>query len=227
MIRHPVLRLLAWLACLACLVAAVAIGLGTAWFWQTFAGQGLYSTSLGRIPADPGSRAIVMDVLGVDATVPSLPIQVDTMLTVKPGQGRPGAEPADLFIGTSTADIVDEYLAGTSYTVARLVDQRWSTVEIPGQGAPSAPQSTPWTASAQGPAPSVPIDRTGPITVAILNADGSAPVDVRLFLVMVVRDAQAYQAWAIGIAVTLIVLAWTFGYVAMVRLAPRPREWTT
>jgi len=227
MIRHPILRFFAWLVCLACLVAAVAVGLGTAWFWQTFAGQGLYSTSLGRIPADPGSRAIVMDVLGVDAAVPSLPVQVDTMLTIKPEQGRSGAEPADLFIGTGPADNVDGFLAGTSYTVARLVDQQWSTVEIPGRGTPPAPQSHRWTASAQGPAPSVPIDRTGPITVVILNADGSAPVDVRLFLVMVVRDAQAYQAWAIGGAVALIVLAWTFGYVAMVRLAPRPREWTT
>ena len=69
MIRHPFLRFLAWVGCLLSLVAALALGLATAWFWQTFAGQGLYSASLGVVPADPQARAIVLDVERVEAAV--------------------------------------------------------------------------------------------------------------------------------------------------------------
>ena len=227
MIRHPFLRFLAWLGCLVCLMAAVGTGLATAWFWQAFSGQGMYSTSLGRIPVDPQARAIVMDIERIEAGVPNLPVRVQTLLTVKPSEDRPGAEPADLFIGLASAPTVDEYLVGSPYAVARLDGQDWSMAEVPGEGVPGSLDSVPWIESASGPAPSVAIDGSRPITVAILNGDQSPPVDVRLFLVARVVDATTYQAWAIGVAVGLTVMAWTLGYVAMVRLAPRQREWTS
>ena len=98
---------------------------------------------------------------------------------------------------------------------------------VPGEATLASPQTVPWAAADQGPAPSVPLDGRAPVTVTIANGDLSTPVDVRIFLVMVILDASTYQAWAIALAIALVVLAWTFGYVAMVRLAPRPREWTS
>lgn len=227
MIRHPFLRALAWLGCLLCLGAAVAIGLGTAWFWQAFAGQGQVTTTLGAIPVEPGARAVIMDIERVEAVVPNLPVTVATMLTVKPGEDQPGADPADLFIGVAPAATVDAYLQGSDYAVARLAGGSWSVTEVPGNQGLASPDSVAWSASARGPAPSVPIDGREPVTIAILNGDLSTPVDVRVFVVMVVVNASTYQAWAVALAVVLLVLAWTFGYVAMVRLAPRPREWTS
>lgn len=225
MIRHPFLRFLAWVGCLLSLVAALVLGLATAWFWQTFAGQGLYSASLGVVPADPQARAIVLDVERVEAAVPNLPLQVRTLLTIKPAQTQSGADPADLFIGLAPASEVDAYLAGSPYAVDRIVDGTWSTVLVPGDGTPPAPQEAAWVASDRGPAPSVPIEGGSGVTVAMMNADGSAPVEVRLFLVMLVQDATTYQGWAVAITIGLVVLAWTLGYVAMVRLAPRPSPW--
>lgn len=227
MIRHPFLRTLAWIASILCLLAAVAVGLGTAWFWQAFAGQGQVTSSLGAIPVEPGARAVIMDIERVQAVVPNLPVRVATLLTVKPGEDRPGADPADLFVGVASAATVDAYLQGTGYAVARLDEGRWSVTAVPGEASLAAPQSVTWVAADQGPAPSVPLDGRVPVTVTIMNGDMSAPIDVRVFLVMVILDANAYQAWAIGLAIVLVVLAWTLGYVAMVRLAPRPREWTT
>jgi len=227
MIRHPFLRGLAWLGSLVCLIAAVAVGLGTAWFWQAFAGQGQVTTSLGAIPIDPGARAIIVDIERVEAVVPNLPVRIATLITVKSGEDRPGADPADLFLGVAPAATVDAYLQGSPYAVARLDDGKWSVTKVPGEGALTSPQSVPWSAADQGPAPSVPLDGNAPVTVTIANGDLSAPVDVRVFLVMVILDASTYQAWAVALAIALVVLAWTFGYVAMVRLAPRPREWTS
>jgi len=226
MIRHPFLRLLAWLGCLASLVAAVGLGLTTAWFWHTFAGQGLYSTALGAIPAGTEARAIVLDIERVQAEVPNLPLRVQTLLTIKPDQARPGAQPADLFVGVSSAEAIDTYLDSSPYAVARLIDQTWSVVQVPGGSRPPPPESVTWRDADRGPAPSVPIAGSSPVTVVAMNADGSTPVDLRLFLLVVVPDAQSYQGWAIGIAIGLIVLAWTLGYLALVRLAPRPREWS-
>lgn len=227
MIRHPFLRTLAWLASILCLLAAVAVGLGTAWFWQVFAGQGQVTTNLGAIPVEPGARAVIMDIERVEAVVPNLPVRVATLLTVKSGADRPGADPADLFLGVAPAATVDAYLQGTGYSVARLEQGRWSVTEVPGGASLGAPQTVAWLAADRGPAPSVPLDGQAPVTVTILNGDLSAPVDVRVFLVMVILDASSYQAWAVGVAIGLVVLAWTLGYVAMVRLAPRPREWTS
>lgn len=225
MTRHPFLRFLAWLACVACLIAAVAIGLGTAWFWQAFGGQGRVIANLGAIPVADGSRAIVIDIDRVQATVPDLPLRGTASLTVKPGQDRSGDQPADIFVGLAPADVVDAYLAGASYSVGRLAEGSWTVTQVPGDQPLGAPADVPWTVSARSASPSVPLTGQAPFTVAILNGDGAAPVDVRLFLVLTLVEASTYQAWAIGLAIGLLVLAWTFGYVAAVRLAPRADRW--
>lgn len=223
---HPFLRALAWLACVTCLLAAVAIGLGTAWFWQAFGGQGRVIANLGAIPVTDGSTAIVIDIDRVQATLPNLPLRGAASLTVKPGQARSGDQPADIFVGLASADVVDAYLAGTTYSVGRLSEGSWTVTQVPGNQPLAAPDDVPWQASAQGASPSVPLTAQAPITLAILNGDRAAPVDVRLFLVLTLVQASTYQAWAIGLAIGLLVLAWTFGYVAAVRLGPRGDRWS-
>jgi hypothetical protein len=225
MTRHPFLRAVTWLACLACLAAAVAIGLGTAWFWQAFGGHGRVIASLGAIPVMEGSQAIVIDIDRVQATLPDLPIQGSVSLTVKPGQAASGDQPADIFVGLASADVVDSYLSGATYTVGRLDGGNWDITQVPGNQALGDPASVPWEASARSPSPSVELTGQAPITLAVLNGDQSAPVDVRLFLVLTIVDASTYQAWAIGLAIAMLVLAWTFGYVAAVRLGPRADAW--
>lgn len=213
-------RVLAWMVSILCLIAAIAVGSGAAWFAQAFGSQGMVISDLGAIPVEPGSQAIVMDVERVDATIPYLPIEGVAYLTIKPATAPTGADPADIFVGLGQAEAIDAYLDGSTYAVARFEGDGWSMTPVPGRRPLGSTADVPWTASARGPAPSIRLSGHAPTSVAIMNGNLSQPVSVRAYLVLSILQAGSYQSWAVGIAVLLLVLAITFGYVASVRLSP-------
>ena len=91
------------------------------------------------------------------------------------GSGKP------VFIGIAPSTAVQRYLAGTAYaTVTDL--SSGSVVVHQGSGLPGTPESVAvWTAQSSGPGTQTVTwpDQAGDWTVVVMNADGSAGVDVR------------------------------------------------
>jgi hypothetical protein len=218
-------RALLLVASLMCLLGALSLGIGAAWIAQAFGPSSRVMTDLGDIPVRPGAQAIVIDLDRVDASIPYLPVEGTASLLVKPAGERAGDDPADLFIGLAPGTVLDGYLIGGSYSVARLEDDSWTVTPVTGRRELGSTAAVEWTASARGAGPSIRLSGREPISIVILNGDLGRPVAVRAFLVLGVPEASAYQTAAVGLAVLLLVLAITLAYGALVRLRPgKPPE---
>lgn len=213
-------RALLLFASAMCLLGALSLGVGAAWIVQAFGPSSRVMSDLGEIPVRPDAQAIVIDLDRVDATIPYLPVEGTASLLIKPTGQRAGADPADIFVGLAPSTVLDGYLIGGSYSVARLDGGSWTVTPVTGGRELSSTADVEWTASARGAGPSIRLSGREPISIVILNGNLGRPVAVRAFLVLGVPEASSYQTAAVGLAVLLLVLAITFAYAALVRLRP-------
>ncbi|CAB4950760.1 MAG: hypothetical protein F2840_07680 [Actinobacteria bacterium] len=183
-------------------IAAVGLFAG-GWVWSTFGSQGLVSESMGRLTGSATSQAIVIDVERVGGEIPYLPVTGVAGLIATPAIGAPG--PPAIFVAQAPAETANEYLSGARYDVGRINDGEWSLTSVPGFRDLDPPQDANWQASASGPSARLALETATPITVVVMNADGSPPVDVLLTLQLAVPDA-----------VTIAVVLGIVGLVALI-----------
>ncbi len=213
-------RALLLFASFICLLGALSLGIGAAWIVQAFGPSSRVMSDLGEIPVRPNAQAIVIDLDRVDASIPYLPVEGKASLLIKPAGERAGDDPADIFIGLAPSEVLDGYLIGGSYSVARLKAGSWTVTPVTGGRELGSTAAVEWTASARGAGPSIRLSGREPISIVILNGDLGRPVTVRAFLVLGVPEASSYQTAAVGLAVLLLVMAITLAHAALVRLRP-------
>ncbi|MER6663907.1 DUF4389 domain-containing protein [Amycolatopsis japonica] len=169
---------------------------GAALLWLDQSGRddnGYLSTSTSyrtETPALVSERVRFAGVAGESA--PALNALGDVRLTVTESTGKP------VFIGIASSADVQRYLAGTTF--ATVTDLASGSVLVrQGAGSAGIPESADiWTARSSGPGTRTVAwpDQAGDWTVVVMNADGSAGLDVRAEAAATV-PALGWTAWSL------------------------------
>lgn len=186
-------RVLLWIVSVLLFLLGAAALAGAGWLLAVFGTSGELRTEVGSI-ACPEGRAIVLDLAGVTTTIPDAARLGETTLDV--------SSTRSVFVGASERTNVDPLLLGQSYCVANRNGADWGVVAIPGADASAFP-STIWRSAATGTDVHVPIGVNDPITVLVVNDDGSKGVNATL---AVAFRSQNVQPTAITAAIVGVVL---------------------
>jgi hypothetical protein len=194
-------------ASLVGILALLLVAVGGAGLWARASSDGGY-VSTGTHPYQTGGRAIVSDAMDVD----ELPSWLVAKLRVKATSDK------QLFVGVGPRADVDRYLAGVRHSTVE--DVSFGPFEVdyssqPGTKAPNRPgQQSFWLESSTGSGQqSVAWKiRNGSYRFVVMNADGSAGVQVEAKVgatlhgaLVVVLAALAAGLALLGLAVALIV----------------------
>jgi len=186
-------RVVLWiLAVLLFLLGAASLA-GAGWVFAVFGPNGAVHTEVGTISC-PDGRAIVLDLAGVTTSIPDMARLGVTTLDV--------ASAKPVFVGASERTNVDPLLVGQSYCVANRNGADWGVVAIPGQDAQPF-SSAMWRTAEIGTSVAVPIGVNDPITVLVVNDDGSKNVTAKL---SVTFTSESLRPTMIGAAIAGVVL---------------------
>lgn len=186
-------RIILWiLAILLFLLGAAALS-AAGWLFAMFGTSGSLHTNVGTIVC-PDGRAIVLDLAGISTTIPEVARLGTTTLDIHSSK--------EVFVGASERTNVDPILVGQSYCVANRSGADWGVVAIPGPDEVPFPGAL-WRTAQTGTDVQVPIGAADPITVLVVNSDGTRGSDAEL---AVSFTSPKIQPTAIGAAIAGSVL---------------------
>lgn len=163
-------RVILWtIAVLLILLGGAALG-GAGWLFAVFGSSGSLQTNVGTIVC-PDGRAIVLDLNGISTTIPDVAKLGQTTLDIRSSK--------EVFVGASERGNVDPVLIGQSYCVANRDGANWNVIAIPGPDEVPFPGAL-WRSVATGVDVQVPIGVNDPITVLIVNNDGTRGANAEL-----------------------------------------------
>lgn len=207
-------RVLLWiLAVLVFLLGAASLA-GAGWLLAVFGTTGELRTDVGSI-ACPDGRAIVLDLAGVTTTIPDAARLGQTTLDVS------SVKP--VFVGASERTNVDPLLVGQSYCVANRNGAEWGVVAIPGADATAFGASR-WRTVSVGTSVPVPIGVNDPITVLVVNDDGTKGVTATLAVAFRSQNVQPTVITAGVIGAVLVIAAIGLAVWALLLGRRRRRE---
>jgi hypothetical protein len=206
------------------LVTAVPSALAAAGIRSTVGTTGVVTQSVGTLRAAPSDVAVIVDGVSARLVAPSPPEWVTGALALVGTDSSSLAEDLgdvvlvaspmseSAFMGIAPVEAVNDYLDGTPYSVAvseagepdrgGLADPpgQWSSVSVPGQGAPPPPAGQQlWLAAAEGPAPELPADSLEGVTLVLMRPDAAPGPEASLRLEYRVPGAPtALESAAVG-----------------------------
>lgn len=177
------------------LVTAIPSALAATGIRSTVGTTGVVSQAVGTLRAAPSDVAVIVDGVTARLVAPTPPEWVTGALalagtdaaSLAEGLGdvvlvaSPMSESA--FLGIAPVEMVNDYLDGTPYSVAVSEGGEWSTVSVPGSGAPPPPAGLPlWRAAAEGPAPELPAGSLEGVTLVLMRPDAAPAPEASLRL---------------------------------------------
>ena len=177
------------------LVTAVPAALAAAGIRSTVGTTGVVTQSVGTLRAAPSDVAVIVDGVTARLVAPETPEWVTGALALV-GTDAPSlaedlgdvvlvASPMSesAFMGIAPVEAVNDYLDGTPYSVAVSEAGQWSSVSVPGRGAPPPPAGQPlWLAAAEGPAPELPAGSLEGVTLVLMRPDAAPGPEASLRL---------------------------------------------
>lgn len=124
-------RIVIALLAILCLLVGAAGLLSGAWIYSVFGSAGEVEVGAGSIVAVQGINAVVIDLAGVNLSVPYLTFEGETTIQAQSTISGLGAK---LFLGSGEASVIDEYLAETTYSVGEFsgLTKLWAMTLVPG-----------------------------------------------------------------------------------------------
>jgi hypothetical protein len=184
------------------LLGAGLVGVGVTGI-AVFGQEGQAQAESEDFASDPASAAIVADVTKVDVALPFARFIGTPTLTVT------SAGATSVFAGTGEQEAVDTYLYGVPYDLATR-NGGWSSTPVPGvQPTAPDPQSQDfWIERDLGAEAVIELSQpSAPQTLVIMNADGSAGVNVAISLGFQGENTFWFSVAAIAVGAGLVLLA--------------------
>jgi hypothetical protein len=220
---------IALLTILCLLVGAAGLVCG-AWIYWVFGSDGEVDVGAGSIVAVQGSNAVVIDLAGVNLSVPYLTFEGETTIQAQSPVSGSGAT---LFLGVGEASVIDEYLAETTYSVGEFTGatKPWEMTLVPGPATAAGTQlDAPaakliWESSATGDPAILKLESQGaPMTLVLMRSDARSPVAANLSVHFKVPQLVITMWSALTLAVLLIPAALALMWVAIFHLRRRGRH---
>ncbi len=189
------------------LVTALPAALAAAGIRSTVGTTGVVTQSVGTLRAAPSDVAVIVDGVTARLVAPEPPEWATGVLALVGTDSSSLAEELGdvvlvaspmsetAFLGIAPVEAVNDYLDGTPYSVAvseagepdrgGLADPpgQWSSVSVPGKGAPPPPAGLPlWLAAAEGPAPELPAGSLEGVTLVLMRPDAAPGPEASLRL---------------------------------------------
>lgn len=194
--------------CVVALVSFVMLGVGVLLFWGYLAQDDDGRISVAAAPLTTASRALVSENFSL---FDSIDPQVSDRVTVSARVAS--SDPArEVLIGIAPAADVDDYLRGVAHTVVTDVEfspfrARYDTVAGSETSAPPLDQQW-WSVRASGTG-TTQVEwkpQGGSWTLVVMNADGSAGVDVNVSVGVRVQSLGPLAASVLAASAVLLVL---------------------
>jgi hypothetical protein len=177
------------------LVTAVPAALAAAGIRSTVGTTGVVTQSVGTLRAAPSDVAVIVDGVSARLVAPEPPEWVTGALALV---GRDSSSLAEelgdvalvaspmsetAFMGIAPVEAVNDYLDGMPYSVAVSEAGEWTSVSVPGSGAPPPPAGLPlWIAAAEGAEPELPAGSLEGVTLVLMRPDAAPGPEASLRL---------------------------------------------
>ena len=177
------------------IVTAIPSALAATGIRSTVGTTGVVSQAVGTLRAAPSDVAVIVDGVTARLVAPTPPEWVTGVLALAGTDAASLAEELgdvvlvaspmseSAFLGIAPVEMVNDYLDGTPYSVAVSEGGEWSTVSVPGSGAPPPPAGLPlWRTAAEGPAPELPAESLEGVTLVLMRPDAASGPEASLRL---------------------------------------------